>query len=58
MQLIPGVRQGKRASVSPALTWPLMFLHPIKRKNMKNIEANFRLTPWLMASALSITLVA
>ena len=25
---------------------------------MKNIEANFRLTPWLMASALSITLVA
>jgi hypothetical protein len=35
-----------------------MFLHPIKRKNMKNIEANFRLTPWLMASALSITLVA
>lgn len=25
---------------------------------MKNIEANFRLTPWLMATALSITLAA
>ena len=25
---------------------------------MKNIEANFRLTPWLMATALSVVLAA
>jgi hypothetical protein len=58
MQPAPVGVQSKPATVNATLTGPQSFRTNTRGKQMKNFKANFRLTPWLMAPALSIFLVA